>query len=83
MTGEEKELFYKTTALAQKNEERLNRLEKKFRHARIWSIVKILIIVLPLIVAYFFYLTQLSGYSDVENIINSTTGINQIQNLLK
>jgi len=86
MTDEEKKLLQETAVLADENRTRLEKIEKKFKRARVWSVVKLFLILLALIVGYFFYFSQLSSYSNIENAqqgILQKIGGSQLQDLLK
>ena len=54
MNPEEKEMLKRAIELSEENNKLLVELRNKVRMAMIWGVVKILVIVVPLIISYFY-----------------------------
>ncbi|CAN5118852.1 hypothetical protein BH11PAT3_BH11PAT3_2960 [soil metagenome] len=75
MSPEEKELLRRSLTLSEENNRILRKVEKSLKWQAIWSIIKILIVVVPLVLGYVFFQpyfgTMFNTYKEVEGMINN------------
>ncbi len=56
MNPEEKVLLERTLKLSEENNQILHKIQKTARRAAIWGFIKVVIIVSPLVIGYFYFL---------------------------
>lgn len=75
MDSEERALLERTAKLGDENNRILKKMERRARWAFLWWFIKVLIIVVPLVIGYFYlepYINQaLDSYKAVSNIFNT------------
>jgi hypothetical protein len=73
MNPEEKLLLERSLKLSEENNKILRKMERRFRWAFLWGFIKMLLIVVPLIVGYFFlepYLDEAAaGYQGIRQLM--------------
>jgi hypothetical protein len=67
MNPEEKELLERSLKLLEENNYILRKLDRRARMAMLWGFVKIIVIVIPLIIGYFFLQPYLQEAADNYN----------------
>jgi len=75
MSPEEKELLRRSLALSEENNKILLKVQKSLKWQAIWSVIKILVVVVPLIVGYLLFQPYLGSmfntYKEVQGMINN------------
>ena len=75
MSPEEKELLRRSLTLAEENNKILLKVERSLKWQAIWSVIKILIVVVPLILGYVFFQpyfgSMFNTYKEVQGMINN------------
>ncbi|MES2214283.1 MAG: hypothetical protein V4465_02785 [Patescibacteria group bacterium] len=75
MSPEEKELLRRTLVLSEENNKMLKKLQGHMRWQAFWSVIKILLVVVPLILGYVFlqpYLgSALNNYQEIQGMIQN------------
>ena len=76
MNPEEKALLEQSLKLSEENHRILLKLQRAARWNTFWSVIKILVFILPLIAGYFYlqpYLGQAAkNYGDITNLLKSS-----------
>ena len=80
MTPEEKELLTRSVKLAEENNKILHVLKRTARWQTFWSLIKTLIIIIPLVVGYLFlepYLQPLIGdFKQIQGMMGTSSQLN-------
>ncbi|MDB5266455.1 MAG: hypothetical protein JWN89_270 [Parcubacteria group bacterium] len=75
MSPEEKELLRRTLVLSEENNKILQKLQGHMRWQAFWSVIKILLVVVPLILGYVFlqpYLgSALNNYQEIQGMLQN------------
>ena len=75
MNPDERELLQRTITLGEENNKILLKVQKNLKWQAIWSIIKILVLVVPLVLGYVFFQpifgSMFNSYKDVQSLINN------------
>lgn len=81
MNPEEKELLRRSLALGEENQKMLLKIQKILHWQAVWSVVKILIIIVPFVLGYLFFQPYIdplfNSYKDVQGTTNEAQGTNK------
>jgi len=64
MNPEDKQLLERSLKLSEENHQILVKMERRFRWAVAWGFIKLLLIVVPLVIGYFFLEPFFKGAAD-------------------
>lgn len=73
LENNEKELLDKTLKLSEENNLLLKKMERQARWGRIFSIVRIVIYVLPFVLAYFYLMPFIQKIADIYSSFSGTS----------